>query len=460
MTKINNNSSSFYILFFGLYMITLLFSGCDKFLEQKPDARLATASTLKDLQALLDYHGSYVNDPNVGEISSDDYYVTDEAWSGISSDYHRRVYIWEKDDLFAPGANNWYTFSTSIYGSNAVIEGLDKIARTSLNASEYDNIKGQALFFRGKNVLSAANIWCLAYDEVTASSDLGLPLRQNTDFNELSVRSSVQQTYDQVIADLKAAILLLPIKPISYMRASQPGAYAALARAYHSMRKYKEAGLYADSCLQLFDTLIDYNTLKDSKATYPFVELNEEVISVSGAAAEQMLSLSRAKTSPNVYESFSKHDLRKELFFTENTDGSHGFVGNYSGRAGLFTGLATDEMYLIRAECSVREGKVKAGMDDLNKLLLTRFESGTFKRYTTTDGAEALKLVLQERRKQLLFRGLRWMDIKRLNKEGANITLTRVVHGKTYTLPPNDLRWALPIPDDVIAMSGVKQNPR
>lgn len=460
MTNINNNRSSFYLLFFGLCIVTCLLWGCDSFLEEKPDARLATASTLKDLQALLDYHGGVVNDPNVGEISSDDYYVTDEAWSGISSDYHRRVYIWEKDNVFAPRVNDWTYYSIAIYYSNAVIEGLQKITRTSLNASEYDNIKGQALFFRGKNVLRAAYIWCLAYDEATASSDLGLPLRQNTDFNEASVRSSVQDAYDQVIADLKAAIPLLPMKSISYIRASKPGAYAALARAYLSMRMYKEAGLYADSCLQLFDTLIDYNSVKGSKATYPFVELNPEVISVSSAAIDQIISLSRAKIVTDVYDSFSKNDLRKELFFTENADGSHGFVGHYSGRDGMFTGLATDEMYLIRAECSVREGKVKAGMDDLNKLLLTRFESGTFKPYVTTDGPEALKLILQERRKQLLFRGLRWMDLKRLNKEGANITLTRVVHGKTYTLPPNDLRWALPIPDDVIAISGMKQNPR
>ncbi|SEM08104.1 hypothetical protein SAMN05216436_101351 [bacterium A37T11] len=56
-------------------------------------------------------------------------------------------------------------------------------------------------------------------------------------------------------------------------------------------------------------------------------------------------------------------------------------------------------------------------------------------------------------------RGLRWMDIKRLNKEGANITLTRNLNGQIYTLPPNDPRFALPIPEDVIDLSGMQQNP-
>jgi hypothetical protein len=57
-------------------------------------------------------------------------------------------------------------------------------------------------------------------------------------------------------------------------------------------------------------------------------------------------------------------------------------------------------------------------------------------------------------------RGLRWMDIKRLNKDGAKITLTRNVEGNTYTLPPNDLRYALPIPEEVISLTGMPQNIR
>lgn len=57
-------------------------------------------------------------------------------------------------------------------------------------------------------------------------------------------------------------------------------------------------------------------------------------------------------------------------------------------------------------------------------------------------------------------RGLRWMDLKRLNKDSANIILTRQVNGQTYTLQPNDLRYALPLPEDIIQITGMQQNPR
>jgi hypothetical protein len=46
---------------------------------------------------------------------------------------------------------------------------------------------------------------------------------------------------------------------------------------------------------------------------------------------------------------------------------------------------------------------------------------------TAGSSDEASQLILQERRKELLFRGLRWIDIKRLNKEGAGIVLKRKV---------------------------------
>jgi hypothetical protein len=87
-------------------------------------------------------------------------------------------------------------------------------------------------------------------------------------------------------------------------------------------------------------------------------------------------------------------------------------------------------------------------------------KTGFFVPFTANNTSEALNLVLQERRKETPFRGLRWIDLRRLNNEGANITLTRKVKGQVYTLPPNDPRYVLPIPPDVINLTGIVQNER
>lgn len=91
--------------------------------------------------------------------------------------------------------------------------------------------------------------------------------------------------------------------------------------------------------------------------------------------------------------------------------------------------------------------------------MVTRWRKNRFKPFTAASADDALALVLKERRKELLFRGLRWIDIKRLNKEGAGINITRLVNGMRYTLEPGDPRFALPLPADVIDASGMPQNP-
>jgi len=60
-----------------------------------------------------------------------------------------------------------------------------------------------------------------------------------------------------------------------------------------------------------------------------------------------------------------------------------------------------------------------------------------------------------------MMRGQRWTDLKRLNKDSRfAVTLSRTVQGTTYTLPPNDPRYALLIPSEVILNSSMPQNAR
>ncbi|MDO7742859.1 MAG: RagB/SusD family nutrient uptake outer membrane protein, partial [Pedobacter sp.] len=403
---------------------------------------------------------AYTSDPDAGEISADDFYTTTTDWLSLSSEEHRRIYTWQDDHLFPTKSADWRAYGTALYYCNTILEGLNKIERTGDNAKTYDDLKGQALFFRGKSLLQNCFIWTLPYDEQTASTDLGLPLRLSTDFNETSIRASLKVTYQQLLTDLRAAAHLLPVKPVSYIRACKVAAFACLSRAYLSMGNYPDALLYADSCLQINSTLINYNDLAKSTATYPFQQLNKEVISQGLMAGGQILNLTRARIVDELYNSYTEFDLRKSLFFTTNTDGTHGFKGRYSGSASTFSGLAIDEVYLNRAECYARAGKINEALNDLNTLMITRWVTGKFVPFTANTKDAALSLILTERRKQLLFRGLRWMDLRRLNKEGAKITLNRTINGKEYILYPNDLRYALPIPEDIIELSGMLQNPR
>ena len=448
-------------LIVGLSIMFL--TGCEKFLAEKTSKKLVLPERIEDLQALLD-NVNYTNytGPSAASVSADDYYLTGQKFDALAEEYNRRMYTWERDYLFSTtGFNNWTDIYKSVYCANTALQGLESIPKNPQNRTAWDNVKGQALFCRGNSFLDAAGIWCLAYEATTAKSDPGLPLRFNTDFNEVSRRSDLQQTYDQIIADLKGAASLLPLAALSKHRSNKAAAYGLLSRTFLFMRNYDQAGLYADSCLALQSELLDYNSLAPT-ASFPFkIEGNPEILYVRYIKSIAVLSGTNPVTPTELYDLFAEGDLRKRLFFADNTDGTHYFKGGYLGSDGPNAGISTDEVLLIKAECLARTDDAMGGLSLVNRLMLKRWDkSKAYLPFTTSDSAEALRIILVERRKELMMRGLRWMDIKRLNKEGYNISLKRLINGKIYSLEANDLRFALPIPEDVIALSGMEQNRR
>lgn len=163
----------------------------------------------------------------------------------------------------------------------------------------------------------------------------------------------------------------------------------------------------------------------------------------------------------NLYRSYSDSDLRKSAWFLFK-NGHLNFKGSYNGSSlYLFSGLALDEIYLNKAECQVRLGQLNEGIQTLNDLLEKRFRTGTFIPDSTSDLQEALSIVLNERRKELLMRGIRWSDLRRLNADPRTAkTLIRILNSQHYELKPNSPNYVFPIEDEVIQMSGIQQNPR
>lgn len=443
--------------FFKYQVVIIIFSfvlfivACEKYLNEPSDKSLAIITTLDDLQALLDYSTLMNIAPLAPEISADNYYLTDDGWESLDLETDQRMYLWADDNIFQPGEelNDWTRIYRPVYYANTVLEHLQDVGINQSNALKWQDIRGQALLYRAVCFLDAVQIWGGAYDASTANSDLGIPLRLQSDFNLPSRRASLEETYTQITADLKEAISLLSATPISKTRPSKPAAYGLLSRTYLWMRDYPNALRYADSCLMLASELMDYNELNPS-ADYPIPRHNPEVVFERVNSLGQVLSVDRAKIPSSIYLSFEEEDLRKGIFFQEESDGQIIFKGFYLGFGGIESGVATDEMYLTRAECLARDNKVVEAMQDLNTLLEKRWNNESFTPFNVSSASEALSLILEERRKQLLFRGHRWMDIKRLNKEGANISLTRTLMGQTYTLPANSPRFALPLPDDLL----------
>lgn len=447
-----------------LSLVCGVFTSCDKFLSEKSDRALTIPTKLEDLQALLN-NNTANNSRGVlaGDASADDFFLPDATYHELNTDIARNLYRWNGADIFDLTNNEWQIGYSAMYYATSVLEGLNGIVRTPNNEAIWDDLKGQALTVRAFRYLSFVTTWSKAYQESSAHTDMGIPLRRTTDFNEPSVRASVEETYRTILDDLKEAVPLLNDVPSGINLASKPLAYATLARTYLFMRKYEEAGRYADSALRLNSTLLDYNEVTGT--VFPNYLSNPEIIyylTAGSATSNLVTNVARHRTDTVLYDAFEENDLRKVHFFRINNDGLYSFKGNYSGAiATKFSGVSVAELYLMRAECYARQGKIVEAMNDLNILLRNRYDrTKPFSPAMASNKEEALAIVLQERRKELIFRGLRWPDIKRLNLEGANIVLKRIIDNETYTLLPNDNRYALPIPEDVIELSGMPQNPQ
>lgn len=449
-------------------VLIILFQSCEKsdFLSSKPNSNIIIPSTLPELRALLDNTNIFTITPALGELAADNYYMIFSSWQSININYVHNNYTWEKD-LFGGTGNiaDWKVPYQQVLYSNIVLEQLSRIEITPSNSTEWHDIKGQALFLRAYAFYNLVQHFSAPYDNVTAATDLGIPIRLTADVNTIAQRATIKETYDQILADLEASKdLVFPNLPATLRnRSSKPAVFALLSRIHLSMRNYEKSGKYADSCLALYRTLINYNNSSISlTATTPFTRTNDETLySSSCVSFTQNSAVSTTSFIDTLlYQSYSSNDLRKLIYFRTISGTNMGIKGGYHGTVIPFSGLAVDEVYLNRAECFARAGNTTAAMNDLDTLLIKRWKTGTFTPLSASSAADALNKVLTERRKELVWRGLRWIDLRRLNKDGANITLLRLLNGQTYTLPPNSPLYVFPIPDDEIALSGITQNPR
>ena len=369
-------------------------------------------------------------------------------------------------------SQHWVNSYNKIYHANLVLETVQALEGKD-PVSVLNPIKGSALFLRAYAFWNLVQLYAKPYT-ATAQQEPGLPVHRKSDINDTPGRGTLKETYDSIISDLKEATDLLSPTSTIASRPNRAAAYAMLARVYLSMEDYPNALISANAALAIKNSLIDFNTL-DKQSFAPFKRFNNEVLFHStifyqngtlepGYGYEDL-----AIISPEIIAGYADNDLRKVVYVKENLDvpnpsGTFRFVGNYEGAVGsakLFNGLAVDELFLISAECNARAGNVPAAMQALNTLLRTRWISGTFVNIAAANSKEALSIILAERRKELLMRGLRWTDLRRLNHEPEFAkVLSRKGGTVTYTLPPNDARYTLLIPQEVITNSKLTQNNR
>lgn len=433
-----------YLIYF-VALITL--AGCSRdYLDIKPKGKVIP-STYKDYRLLLnnsnDLSGSYGTD----ELATDNVEFYEQQGLGYLGTSSYRIHTWQ-DNVFMSTDNDaqWSNLYKQVYLSNVVLDGMKAV--TDGSEKDRNQLIGEALVHRSFAYLSLVNLYAVQYDAATAASDKGVPLLLAPTMDAKLNRASVKAVYDQLLGDLNQAASLLGTTSTSAYEPTQAAAYALLARTCLIMGRFQDALNAASKALSIKGELFDYNNaVADPRNTFPQNRNNPETILMKTVSN----SYSWFSLSKDLQTAFkdSLTDLRYKILFTTTTDPFKGYLyyyGEFLSFDSRVVGPTVPEMYLVRAECEARLNDPAAAMQDLNTLRKMRIARAAWQPATATTADDALLQVLEERRRELCFRGLRLFDLKRLNKEPRFAkTLTHNYNGQTFLIKPNDYHYAFPI---------------
>lgn len=451
----------------SLFFLAFLLGSCKKqqeWLEIKPNLNNITPERINEFQALLDYEFNYTSKGTLTVISAAPFSLTDAEFNAIEVGFIRNTYTWNKQIYEGRSTTDWGSNYSLIAIANICLEGIAKIPVTQLNQNAYNQVKGTALFLRANSYLNLLEAFSKPYNANTADKDLGIVLKLTSSLDEKIERASVKKCYNQIISDLNEAVKLLPEQTTVQIRPTSTAAKALLARTYLLLENWNLAAQMAAEALSVNSFLIDFNTISTT-ATIPFPSLqnkNPEVIFYTEMTSALEYGSNGSFIDSTLYQSYNNNDLRRLIFYRLFNNRPI-FKGYYTGRTITpFGGIATNELYLIRAEALARLNDHSNAISVLNSLLIKRWRTGTFVPLTANNAEDALSKIITERRKELPFTGhLPWMDLRRLNKDNRFArTLKRTIMGKEYILLPNSPNYVLPIPDEEIRFSGIPQNER
>jgi len=278
------------------------------------------------------------------------------------------------------------------------------------------------LFLRSLMYFDLVRFFAEQYKFGTANTQLGVPLilAPTHGINEGSYvgRNTVDEIYNQVIADLISASAKLPEDNDVY--ASSGAATALLARVYLQKGDYAnardaastviESGMYAlqPTYADVFNN--DNNTSEDIFATQitpqdRFSSMTEFFSVPDYGGRDGDIDI-----LPGHLNLYAAGDERQDLFFIGNAAFR---CGKWNNQYGVVNLIRLAEMYLIRAECNIRLSTTVGAtpLEDFN-MIHTRAGLAAAASVTLAD-------VLMERRLELSFEGFKIHDLRRLHQNFA-----------------------------------------
>lgn len=401
----------------------------------------------------------------------------------------------------------------SLYGiignCNFLLDNAAKLMPTLVDDDDIDELEvlcGEAYFARALAYSELVKLFCVDYkSDDDAKNQLGVALRTSYYSDQPIVRSSLYDSYQQVLSDLDKAAEYLALDE-DYDPAfdgylynysaffNEYTVYALRARVALYMRYYDDAVKYSSKIIDSkMYTLSSVNSEYSAGVSYYDLmwqnDLSTEVIwkvgftasDHGGALGSIFFNYDYSSYKPDyvpakwVLDLYAATDGRYNAFFRNATTGySHGLtwplVYKYWGNQDLYAEanllntsmpkvFRLSEQYLIRAEayCNLETPDYGKAGRDLSTLRAARYISGNS---VALNADNAMDVIEEERVKELYMEGFRLQDLKRWGKgferEPQDQSLS---NGSSLKVSADNPLFVWPIPQHEIESPGANIAP-
>ena len=483
-----------------LFLLGML--GCDTFLEEAPDNRVALNDFDKASQVLTNAYSA-------ASPAFTDWMSDDVGWTRGTNirPNHEQLYSWE-DNTSDPTEQDspiyfWFSTYDAIAHANEVLAVIDEMpVNTDKEKAHKRAVKGEALLARAYGHFMLVNLFGQHYG-ADFGSNLGVPYVTTPETNFIATydRLSVNRVYDKVEDDLVEGLELIDDSFYSNSGKYHFNKNAALAFAsrfylfkgdFIRCIDYSSQMLGGDPSNFVRDMTSDvFQEAKSSIQGYPQLysspDLPSNLMLMRKVSLVQRTDFAFGPTDAIYDEIFGPRPFAGTIDERENPAFVKGENALYPLRyQSLFersslnsnTGLPYhiaipfrgEEVLLNRAEAYAFQNDIELALADLQVLTDKRYSGAPAEltidllrewfgpSYVNTSDREIvlIYLIFVERRKEFVAQGMRWFDVKRF---GLSV-VHDYANGSTITLEQEDLRKAIQIPKSAIDVGGLKENPR
>jgi len=465
-----------------ILLIVLLISGCKKLLDKDPVDQISIEDTFSDFEgaraALLGAYSSF-NFNNYYNGTRSIY--PDVIGGNVKFSKTGDVTLYSEYNLETTAAESsmnatYQQLYATINNLNYIIQKVPAIPDGT--AATRNRLIAEAITLRALIYFDLVQLYAQPYGYTSDASHLGITVNNEPVFvNTIIIkRSTVKETYDAIITDLKNAAALFPSTNTVFTAGSQANyanlntVNALLARVYLSKGDWQNAYTAANTVIaaKAYTLFTNQNyvsswTVKNTTESIFEIPVPANFAGTSYGSYFDIAAGTTTRimaTTEDLLKLYSSTDVRGRNFFYNPltiSDITYYFCKKYGTSGSLSTGVKVirlSELYLIRAEAAAELTNITQANEDLN--VIRQRGDAAAQKLSLTDKSELVAAILLERRKELNLEGFLLFDLGRRKLNIVRADCTATACGLTYPAP----RYVLPIPEvSVVSNSSMIQNP-